>query len=160
MNVAAPNAPFKAQGRISRITFCAWNISLIIVLMFILTTILKFILNLSGNPLETTMFQNNIGQLILIFLIIYIPFMYFSIIFGIKRLHDLNQSGWLYLLSLVPIVNIVFALYMSFAPGTTGPNKFGEQCAPKKWESVVTWVIVGLLSLGVVIAIFTSVFMQ
>ena len=44
---------------------------------------------------------------------------------GVKRLHDLNKSGWLILLCCVPIVGWIFALYMLFADGTVGPNPYG-----------------------------------
>lgn len=44
----------------------------------------------------------------------------------VSRLHDLELSGWVLLLLLVPIINIiVFILLMSLA-GTVGPNKYGE----------------------------------
>lgn len=42
-----------------------------------------------------------------------------SIAVGVRRMHDTDHSGWWLL---VPIVNLVFAC----TPGTTGPNRFGE----------------------------------
>ncbi|MFO8231247.1 MAG: DUF805 domain-containing protein [Longimonas sp.] len=44
---------------------------------------------------------------------------------SIKRLHDLDLSGWFYLVMLIPFVSFLFALYMLFAPGTDGPNRYG-----------------------------------
>jgi uncharacterized membrane protein YhaH (DUF805 family) len=44
---------------------------------------------------------------------------------GIKRLHDLDKSGWLYLLGFVPIVNFFFAIYLIVWKGTDGVNKYG-----------------------------------
>ena len=52
--------------------------------------------------------------------------MWFSLAQGVKRLHDLDKSGWLILLMFVPIVNALFGLYMLFADGTVGPNQYGE----------------------------------
>ena len=49
-----------------------------------------------------------------------------GIFMGIKRLHDLNKTGWLYLLGIVPIVNIFFALYLIFIKGTEGDNQYGS----------------------------------
>ncbi|MBR2519581.1 MAG: DUF805 domain-containing protein [Selenomonadaceae bacterium] len=43
----------------------------------------------------------------------------------IRRLHDLNKTGWLALLVLVPVVNVFFALYLLFAPGSVGANDYG-----------------------------------
>lgn len=48
-----------------------------------------------------------------------------GIMLGIRRCHDLNKSGWFYLLIFIPIVNIFIALYLLFAMGTIGPNQYG-----------------------------------
>ena len=50
---------------------------------------------------------------------------WFSLAQGVKRLHDLDKSGWMILLMCIPIVNAVFGLYMLFADGTVGPNQYG-----------------------------------
>lgn len=42
-----------------------------------------------------------------------------------KRLHDLDKTAWLALLFLVPVVSFIFGLYLLFAPGTAGENRFG-----------------------------------
>ena len=44
---------------------------------------------------------------------------------GIRRMHDLNKSGWWLLINLIPYVNMVFSLYIIFAPGTKGDNQYG-----------------------------------
>lgn len=36
---------------------------------------------------------------------------------GIQRLNDLNKSRWYILLALIPLINLLFALYLLFAPG-------------------------------------------
>ena len=48
-----------------------------------------------------------------------------SIMISIRRLHDLNKSGWFMLLLVIPFVNIVFILYLYLAPGTVGYNNYG-----------------------------------
>lgn len=50
---------------------------------------------------------------------------YCSFIIVAKRWHDNGQSGWLALLSLVPIVNIVLGLMLLFGRGTEGSNRYG-----------------------------------
>jgi uncharacterized membrane protein YhaH (DUF805 family) len=42
---------------------------------------------------------------------------YISIVAVIRRLHDLNLTSLLALLSFVPLVNVIFFLYLLFAPG-------------------------------------------
>lgn len=49
-----------------------------------------------------------------------------SIFMGIKRLHDLDKTGWLYLLTIVPLVNLVFWIYLIVWKGTDGDNKYGS----------------------------------
>lgn len=44
---------------------------------------------------------------------------------SVKRLHDLNMSGWHLLGLFVPLYNIYLGLKMTFVKGTTGPNRFG-----------------------------------
>ena len=49
---------------------------------------------------------------------------YISIV--IRRLHDLDKGGIWALLSLIPVVNFFFGIYLLFAKGTDGYNQFGE----------------------------------
>jgi len=48
----------------------------------------------------------------------------------IKRLHDINRSGWFSLIIVIPIIhpviNLAFALILAGIPGTAGPNRFGD----------------------------------
>lgn len=44
---------------------------------------------------------------------------------SIKRLHDINLSGWWYLIFLIPLINIIFGLHVFFSDGTKGPNNYG-----------------------------------
>lgn len=43
---------------------------------------------------------------------------------AIRRLHDVDKSGWFYLLSFIPFVNF-YILYLFIIKGTDGPNRFG-----------------------------------
>lgn len=49
-----------------------------------------------------------------------------SIMMLARRLHDLDKSGWWMLLLFVPLVNILFYIYILFFKGTEGPNQYGE----------------------------------
>lgn len=44
---------------------------------------------------------------------------------GIRRLHDLDKSGWWYLLVFVPIVGALILIFFFIQPGTRGGNQFG-----------------------------------
>ena len=49
-----------------------------------------------------------------------------SVMLTIRRWHDLGKSGWFTLLSLIPVVNFFVEIYLWAAPGTAGPNAYGE----------------------------------
>ncbi len=50
----------------------------------------------------------------------------------VRRMHDVNLSGWCFLFLMLPYVNLIFALVLAFVPGTRGPNKFGPQPARRR----------------------------
>ena len=54
-----------------------------------------------------------------------LPFAAAGIMLNIRRFHDLNRSGWCVLLMLIPLLNIIVALYLLVCEGTDGENKFG-----------------------------------
>lgn len=53
-----------------------------------------------------------------------------SLALTIKRLHDHDRSGWFLLTILIPLANIVFAIWIVamtwFLRGTVGPNRYGD----------------------------------
>ena len=44
----------------------------------------------------------------------------------VRRLHDLNKNGALFLVSFIPVVGLIFMVYLFFKEGTVGWNRFGE----------------------------------
>lgn len=61
-----------------------------------------------------------------------IIFLIFKISLSVKRLHDLDKTGWFLLIQVlffIPAINLIlslFNLYLLFAPGTKGVNKYGD----------------------------------
>ncbi len=53
-------------------------------------------------------------------LVLFLP----SLAIGIRRLHDLDRTGWWTLIALT-IIGIVVLLAWACMKGTTGPNRFG-----------------------------------
>jgi uncharacterized membrane protein YhaH (DUF805 family) len=58
---------------------------------------------------------------ILLSLLVFIPYLSASV----RRLHDHDKSGWLFLLSMVPLIGWIFYLIMMLTPGTPGENGYG-----------------------------------
>ena len=44
----------------------------------------------------------------------------------IRRLHDLDKSGWWILIGLIPLIGSIIMLIWFVGRGTEGPNRFGE----------------------------------
>jgi uncharacterized membrane protein YhaH (DUF805 family) len=48
---------------------------------------------------------------------------------AVRRLHDLDRSGWWVLLALIPIVGMIMLIIWGCTRGTVGPNRFGSDTA-------------------------------
>ena len=48
-----------------------------------------------------------------------------SIAVAVRRLHDLDKSGWWYLLVFVPLIGFLVLLYFFVQRGTEGQNQYG-----------------------------------
>lgn len=53
-----------------------------------------------------------------------------NIAVGIRRLHDTDKTGWLLLLSFIPIIGGIILLVFFAMPGTEGPNQYGAAAEP------------------------------
>lgn len=103
---------WSSKGRIRRSTYVLRLLSMIIPY-----TLFAFLYE--ENEISETLFS----------LISFILFIAIAIQ-AIKRLHDINKSGWYYLLFFVPIANLVLGLYLLFVDGTIGNNNYGP--SPKQ----------------------------
>ncbi|MBR7025121.1 MAG: DUF805 domain-containing protein [Selenomonadaceae bacterium] len=112
------NEIYTTEGRLNRLRYFKYYLILVLVsavIAFVVGFIGGFI---TGNP-ESILVKVPGGIISLITSI-------GGIMLGIRRLHDLNKSGWFMLLLLVPLVNLLFLLYLWFMPGTQGYNRYGE----------------------------------
>lgn len=48
-----------------------------------------------------------------------------SIGVGVRRLHDLDKSGWWLLISFIPIIGFIILVFWFIQQGTRGQNRFG-----------------------------------
>ncbi len=49
-----------------------------------------------------------------------------SVTIGIRRLHDIDWSGWWMLLFLIPFIGGIMLFILMLIPGTEGENRFGK----------------------------------
>ena len=103
-----------ATGRASRSEY--WWFQLFLVIMQF-TTIFSDAFLFSDLVLEDEIFPINI----IASLATFIP----SVCVYIRRLHDVNRSGWWMFIALT-VVGIIPLLISVFSKGTDGPNDFGD----------------------------------
>lgn len=48
-----------------------------------------------------------------------------SLAYGVRRLHDINKSGWFILFALIPLVGWIFLLVWYVTDSEPGTNRFG-----------------------------------
>jgi len=48
-----------------------------------------------------------------------------SISVSVRRLHDINKSGWMIFISLIPIVGAIWLFVLMVTEGTKGDNQYG-----------------------------------
>ena len=114
------------SGRIGRLRWLAYNMGSGIIfyaLFAIVLVVLGDTEALMNDPQAFKGFDQ--GAMAVAFWGLYLAFMVFWLAWGRRRLNDADRSGWWLLLMLVPLVNLLLSLYLLFAPGTHGRNRFG-----------------------------------
>jgi uncharacterized membrane protein YhaH (DUF805 family) len=56
------------------------------------------------------------------FLLTIIPYLAISL----RRLHDTNRTGWWFLISLVPLIGMIWLIVLLCSKGTSGENSYGS----------------------------------
>ena len=135
------------NGRIGRLRYLAYGMIstfLTVIVLGILSAVLIPMIA-SGGMSETMM--------VAMMALLYLPLVVFSIIFMKRRLNDLDKSGWWQLLYLIPILNIIFAIYILFWPGSKGSNSYGLQPAKNSPLLIIAGLILPLFLIGILAAI-------
>jgi uncharacterized membrane protein YhaH (DUF805 family) len=108
------------EGRASRSEFWWYVLALIIV-----AVIIKLVDGALVAPmLGFEPFDPMAGQPLSI--ILALVFLLPSLAVTVRRLHDIDRSGWWYFVNLVPLIGPLVLLYWEVQPGTEGTNQFGE----------------------------------
>lgn len=132
---------FSLRGRLGRARYIAYSLGGIVGVFLVMT--------LAGMAL--LLLSSSFGQLLYVILSIALLYVFLPIYFMIltvKRAHDFNIGGWLALLLLVPIVNLMFW----FIPGTRGHNNYGTEPDPAPFGIRIAALALPLLLLGAFVA--------
>ena len=101
------------SGRISRSEYWALKLLILPIMVIILLNGVAMVWDKTGND----------SGILVLFVIIFISYIYFNIVADVRRLHDIGESGWLVLLELVPLANIVIAAFLFFKGSQSAGNQ-------------------------------------
>jgi uncharacterized membrane protein YhaH (DUF805 family) len=125
---------FAVSGRIGRVRYIAYTIGFSLLAGLVLGA-LAAALGAVGGALAL------VGYVLLTVLMIMLT---------IQRAHDFNTTGWLSILALIPLVNLIFW----FIPGTDGGNDYGAKTPP---NSVVVIIVACLVPILFVVGILAAI---
>lgn len=142
------SSPFSPKGRFGRLSFIAW---------YMLVTILSYIaIGLLGgttvfmetDPDKIALFFSSMGGVS--YALVTIITTVLLVIFVIRRLHDVNTTGWLALLLIIPLVNLFLVLFLLLKRGDEGGNRYAAVRPTPGWEKVMGYTGTGLFVLGLI----------
>lgn len=145
--------PLSPNGRFNRLSYIAWYGLLSFICMAAFFGIFAFAGLFSLSHVDETFFSTFSGLTIFALIALWLVAFYLQIVFLIRRLHDLNKTGWLCLLLLVPVLQFLFTLYALLAPGTPHRNDYGDVRPSRGWEKLLAWLMI-LVSLLMMSGIF------
>ena len=95
---------------------------------FLLMTVYVLAYSLVTMAIAFLLHGNAVGNIvtILLGLVLVVCIIPVGISVNARRLHDMNQSGWVMLVSLIPFVGFIMLLVYLLVPGTKGPNNYGD----------------------------------
>ncbi|SDT87735.1 Uncharacterized membrane protein YhaH, DUF805 family [Pseudomonas pohangensis] len=134
---------FSTNGRIGRLRYMAWSLSLILLLT-------------AGTIVVGVGYAITPAIGYLLGTVAVIAAIVVGVQIGVQRLHDIGWSGWLYLLALVPYLGSVFSLVIMILPGNTGANRYGAP-PPENSRAVkilaCLWILVPVIGILAAIAL-------
>ena len=106
-----------------------WMFFLFCVIVYFFAMILDNAFGIAFNVAEES---TGVGPIYLAAsLALFIP----SLAVSVRRLHDIDKSGWFYLVLIIPLIGAIWFLVMMITEGTKGTNQYGPD--PKKDDSVL-----------------------
>ena len=118
------------EGRLGRVRYFAYSSSVGFV-FGVLALLLAFLLMSYG--------KEYIGFAT----VVYIPALLAMFVITKRRLNDLDASGWLAALTLIPLVNLGLTLWLMFGRGSEGANSYGPPPVPNSTRvKVLAWAVV------------------
>lgn len=136
--------PLSPQGRFGRLSSIGWYgfVHLITFFATLALSLTMGIFHLNTLSVDNQFVNTLTGLTGLGFGVILVLYLYFLMVISIRRLHDMNRSGWLILLFLIPLLNIFMGLYLLLGSGSKGVNNYGLPRATPVWEKILAWLMI------------------
>ena len=139
---------FDWHGRVSRVQFLAYSTFnalmalMLVALLFVMIGGFQGMVNASSEQLPMSLLgASSVGVAVLFYL---------QLAVSKRRFNDLNKTGWLALLMLVPGINILVYLYLLAVEGTAGANYYGLPARPATQFKTVLMVLIPLLVISLI----------
>lgn len=118
---------FSFQGRLNRKRYILRSIVNNLVSHFLncILAVISFVFSGESDIIHFT-FYGEPDLLFGISIIVCILSFVAGVSLSVRRLHDLNRSGFFFLLFFIPIVNFFLGIYIIFFKGTEGDNRYGS----------------------------------
>lgn len=147
------------QGRFGRLSYIAWH-----AVLWWAACCIGFSLLVSLGIFNFATFSFESSAYILpainhIFsLLFFVVYTYFAFVITMRRLHDVDLSGWWSLLGFVPFFNLFFYLYLLFKKGDPTQNRYAPVRKTPLWEKLLAWLSIGCIVMFLMsfIALFGS----
>lgn len=133
---------FSTKGRLGRVRYLTYSMGYMLI-FYIALFVLTALAAAAGS--ETAVFA--------VMGIAYVAILGFAMTLTIRRAHDFNASGWWSLVSLIPLVGLLFL----FVPGTDGENNYGKKTPPNRGGAVVA--VVGVFAVIAIVGILAAIAM-
>ena len=139
---------FDWHGRVSRVQFLAYSTFnalialMLIAFLFVMIGGFQGMVNASSEQLPMSLLgASSVGVAVLFYL---------QLAVSKRRFNDLNKTGWLALLMLVPGLNILVYLYLLAVEGNAGANYYGLPARPATQLKTVLMVLIPLLVMSLI----------
>jgi uncharacterized membrane protein YhaH (DUF805 family) len=114
------------RGRIGRLRYMAYQLAIYLLTMVGAGIFFAFAAGagmLGKGP-------ESVSTIMLYMVVLYLPLIVLNVALSKRRFNDLNRSGWMLLLMIVPLVNVFVWLYLVCAQGSEGANDYGLPPGP------------------------------
>lgn len=117
------------QGRIGRLRYLAYSMGASLLLYVVAIPVVLIFAAAGVTASSLTSGEAGVASTIalLAIAVLYVAAFAIYFVYTKRRLNDLGQTGWLSLLILVPLINLIMWIYIQFFPGQPHSNQYGAK---------------------------------